>query len=73
MTNGIISSAFFFYGDIQWGEGAQLGFNAGDGVNSFSLPGSLTDDTISIEEQSNVGHPGIFAYRIDGIKLIAML
>ena len=65
-TNGVISSAFFFYGDIQWGEAAQIGFNAGDGVNSFSLPGALTDDTLNIEEQSNVGHPGIFAYRIDG-------
>lgn len=62
----MISSAFFFYGDIQWGKKAQLGFNAGDGVNSFSLPGALTDDTVNIEEQSNVGHPGIFAYRIDG-------
>ena len=62
----MISSAFFFYGDIQWGKRAQLGFNAGDGVSSFSFPGALTDDTIIIEEKSNVGHPGIFAYRIDG-------
>ncbi len=30
------------------------------------------DDTVNIEDQSNVGHPGIFAYRIDGIKLTAM-
>lgn len=37
-------------------------------MNSLSLPGALTDDTVTIEEQSNVGHPGIFVYRIDGIK-----
>lgn len=69
----MISSAFFLYGDIQWGEAAQIGFNAGDGISSLSLPGALTEDTVNIEEQSNVGHPGIFAYRIDGIKQAYLL
>ena len=65
-TDGVISSAFFLYEDIQWGPEAQIGFNAGDGLSSFSLPGALTDDTVNIEEQSNVNRPGIFVFRIDG-------
>ena len=67
----MISSAFFLYGDIQWGEEAQIGFNAGDGSSSFSLPGALTEATLDIDERSNIYHPGIFIYRIDSelIKL----
>ena len=64
-TNGVISTAAFLYGNIQWGEEAQIGFNAGDGFSSFSVPGALTDATVNIEDQSNVEHPGIFVYRID--------
>ena len=33
---------FFIYGDIQWGDGANIGFNAGDGIGSFMVPGALT-------------------------------
>lgn len=61
----MISSALFLYKDIQWGEEAQIGFNAGDGFSSFSLPGALTEVTTDIDEQSNVYHPGVFIYRID--------
>ena len=64
-TDGVISSVFFLYEDVQWGEEAQIGFNAGDGVSFFSLPGALTDTTLDIDEQSNVYHPGLFIYRID--------
>ena len=65
-TDGVISSAFFLYKDIQWGHEAQIGFNAGDGLSSFSFPGALTDDTVNIDEQSNVNRPGVFVFRIDG-------
>ena len=54
------------YGDIQWGQRAQIGFSAGDGINSLTLPESLTDQTVDIEERSNVGEPGVFIFRIDG-------
>lgn len=70
----MISSAFFLYEHIQWGEEAQIGFNAGDGLSSFSLPGALTDATLDIDEQSNVHHPGLFIYRIDSeLSLLAII
>ena len=65
-TDGVISAALFLYGDIQWGEEAQIGFNAGDGLSSFTLPVALTGDTVHIEHQSNVNRPGVFVFRIDG-------
>lgn len=69
----MISSAFFLYEDIQWGEEAQIGFNAGDGLSSFSISGALTDATLDIDEQSNVYHPGLFIYRIDSeLNLLAI-
>ena len=36
---------FFIYGEIQWGDGANIGFNAGDGTRSFVLPGELHGKT----------------------------
>ena len=69
-TDGIQTVALFIYRDIQWsGErfavGAEIGFNIGDGYTSFRLPISLTDRTMDVDELSNVGVPGVFAYRID--------
>ena len=57
--------AIFIYHDIEWGEGAQVGFNGGDGMASFTLPQALSNATISMHQYSNVGEPGIFVYPID--------
>ena len=65
----MVSAAFFLYEDIQWGREAQIGFNAGDGFSSFSLPGALTEATLNADERSNVDHPGVFIYRIDSRPL----
>ena len=65
-SDGLASYVSFRYGDIQWGVGAQIGFNAGDGERSFMIPGALTSATINIETMSNVGQPGLFFYRVDG-------
>ena len=43
-----------------------MGFNAGDGQTSFTLPEALTEQTRNIDHISNVGEPGILIYRIDG-------
>ena len=56
---------FFIYGDIQWGAGANIGFNAGDGTRFFMVPGALTNQTLNIDEGSNVGVTGVYIYRVD--------
>ena len=56
---------FFIYGDIQWGAGANIGFNAGDGVRYYMAPGALTNQTLNIDERSNVGVTGVYIYRVD--------
>ena len=56
---------FFIYHDIQWGSGANVGFNAGDGINSFMVQGALTNQTLNIDEGSNVGVTGLYIYRLD--------
>ena len=64
-TDGDLSFVFLIYTDIQWGTGSQIGFNAGDGVRSFTLPGALTNLTRDIDTLSNIGVPGVFIYRVD--------
>ena len=44
----------------------QVGFNAGDGSNYYSVPGSQTDQILSINSTSNVLVPGRWVFRIDG-------
>ena len=56
---------FFIFGDIQWGDGANIGFSAGDGVRFFMVSGALTNQTLSIDEGSNVGVTGVYIYRVD--------
>ncbi|XP_078604865.1 sushi domain-containing protein 2-like [Branchiostoma floridae x Branchiostoma japonicum] len=79
-SNGRYGFAIFNYGDITWTSGtasggdpftglggiaAQVGFNAGNGVQYFSVPASRTDDIVDIETTSNVGIPGRWVFRID--------
>ena len=56
---------FFIYGDIQWGDGANIGFNAGDGIRFFMVPGALTNQVLNIDEGSNVGVTGVYIYQVD--------
>ena len=63
-TDGERSFTFFTYVDITWGEGG-IGFNAGDGVRFYELPGSRTPEAREVEESSNVGVEGVYAYRVD--------
>ena len=66
-TDGYQSYVLFLYGDIQWGDRALIGFNAGrDQIGSYILPSSLTPDVVNVNQQSNVGIPGIFLFRVDG-------
>ena len=56
---------FFVYHAIQWGDGANIGFNAGDGTRFFMVQGALTNQTLNIDEGSNVGVTGLYIYRVD--------
>ena len=63
-TDGEKSFVFFIYTDIQWGEGG-VGFDAGDRRRGFNLFGSRTGATQNLEEFSNVGVEGVYAFRVD--------
>lgn len=47
----------------------QVGFNAGDGVNFYSVPGSMTDSMLNLPHMSNIGVPGQFVFRVDQSKI----
>ena len=64
-TDGQRTFVFFIYGDIEWGDDANIGFNAGDGIRSFMLPGALTNQSVNVEDGSNVDVRGLYIYRVD--------
>ena len=63
-TNGQVSFVLYIYSNIEWGV-ANIGFNAGDNVRSFMVPGARTFQTRNIENGSNVNIPGLYMYRVD--------
>nr|XP_022329841.1 sushi, nidogen and EGF-like domain-containing protein 1 [Crassostrea virginica] len=65
ITNGIQSFVVFNYNKITWTKSSQVGFNAGDGVNYFAVPGSMTDSMLNLPQMSNIGIPGQFVFRVD--------
>ena len=83
-TNGLNSFAIFLYADglIQWTTGdasggaggfggtpAQVGFNAGDGVRFAIVPESRSSEIVNIDTTSNVGVPGAWIFRLDGVNV----
>jgi hypothetical protein len=80
-TNGIRSAAIFLYADngINWvtsdhsggingfgGTPAVAGYNAGDGVKFYKLPGSLTEDVQFLDSiPGNTGRIGEWVLRLD--------
>ena len=65
-------------GEIQWTTGdasggtaglsgtpAQAGFNAGNGVNYYSLPGSRTPNVINVANSTNAAVPGLWIFKVD--------
>ena len=49
---------------------SQVGFNAGDGINYFSVPDSRTPEIGNIEFTSNVGTTGRWIFRIDQATIV---
>ncbi|XP_033763976.1 sushi, nidogen and EGF-like domain-containing protein 1 isoform X2 [Pecten maximus] len=65
-TDGTKSFVMFHYLKLDWASNAMVGFNAGDGVNSYTINGSLSADVTNLVNRSNVGVPGKFLFRVDG-------
>ncbi|KAI1716123.1 nidogen-like domain-containing protein [Ditylenchus destructor] len=77
-TDGRHSFAIFYYQNLTWTTGhadggidglggtpAQAGFDFGDGNHRMMIPGSCTGDVLKINDQSNVGDPGKWVFRVD--------
>ena len=72
-TDGTASFVFFIYIDIQWVGllGTQLGFNAGDGINSLTLPGAFNNSAVlDLELTSNVKIPGHYLFRVNSLQIL---
>ena len=77
-TNELESFVMFLYADLQWTTGdyssggfdglggteALAGFNAGNQINSYTLPGSRTPNIVDITKSSNVGIPGTWIFKV---------
>jgi hypothetical protein len=64
----------FLYADIQWIKSsfdppAQVGFNAGDRVHHYVLPGSQTEAVANLGSFSNVGIPGKWMFKVSGTTI----
>ncbi|XP_048583031.1 protein mesh isoform X2 [Nematostella vectensis] len=84
-TNGRHSFAIFHYNEIEWttgtasggnasglgGKPAQCGFNAGDNVRFFAIPGSRTAQVLNLANTTNVGRPGVWIFRVDSAEVEA--
>ena len=69
-TDGTNSFVFFLYGDGEinsdFFHSAKVGLNAGNGVDFISVNGSLTNSIFNIDQESNVGCPGVFVFKVNG-------
>ena len=70
--SGSRSYGIFLYADglIQWpttsfGSFALAGYNAGDGLSSYTIPGSLTAQLINISDTTNVGVGGMWVFQFN--------
>ncbi|NXK43665.1 TECTA protein, partial [Piprites chloris] len=82
-SDGASSFVLFNYGDLRWttgianggdphsglgGDPAQAGFNGGDDVHFYNLPGSRSPAVRSLSRRSNLGVPGRWGFRVDGLQ-----
>ncbi|XP_051624933.1 sushi, nidogen and EGF-like domain-containing protein 1 [Manacus candei] len=79
-SDGVTCFVLLNYGDLQWTTGianmgdphtglggipAQAGFNSGDDVHYYNVPGSRTPTVQTLSHRSNLGVPGRWAFRVD--------
>ena len=77
VSDGVFTFAMLRYASIQWvapplvpglslgGPPASAEVDAGSNLGGVTLPGSLSSDVAGLTSGSNVGVPGVWAYRID--------
>lgn len=58
----------FDTGDVSVGRYANIGFNAGDGVHFYSMPGSFTPQDVTVTCQTP---SGCSVFRVDGSTIVA--
>jgi hypothetical protein len=71
-SDGRRTFVVFNYAELHWltgsasgGVNPNCGFDAGDGATSTTLPGSFTEGVRQLVNRSNVGVPGVWAFRVD--------
>ena len=76
------SFVIFSYSDIQWtiadnrtanesARHAVVGFSAGADSTPFLLPGSGSEDVITLNTSSNIGLAGLLLFQVDGENIIS--
>ena len=60
-TDGQQTFVLFIYAAIEWGDGATIGFNAGDGIRSLVV----TTQPLDVATGSNIGVTGLYINRVD--------
>ncbi|NWT81902.1 TECTA protein, partial [Lanius ludovicianus] len=83
-SDGVTCFVLLNYGDLQWTTGianqgnprtglggipAQAGFNSGDDVHYYNVPGSRTPAVKTLSHRSNLGVPGRWAFRVDHFEV----
>ncbi|KFD68230.1 hypothetical protein M514_03139 [Trichuris suis] len=66
--------AHFIYNELNWHGNATIGFNKGDGRIYFNMPWSGGSQALNVKENSNMGIPGEWLFKLDdpsGIHLCA--
>lgn len=73
----LIKLFYEFYEQLATNPGIVAPVNSTSGFASggvfgkaFYLPGSCSDDGLKLASTSNVGIPGVWAYRIDGTEVL---
>ena len=66
-TSATASFVMFLYADgrIQWSSNVLAGINAGNGIDSTTIPGSRTPNISGISRTSNVGILGVWMFKVD--------
>ena len=66
-TSATASFVMFLYADgkIQWSNNFLAGINAGNGIDSITIPGSRTSSISGISRTSNVGILGVWMFKVD--------
>jgi len=79
-SDGTRSFTIFNYNEITWttgtdsqgdcatglgGSPAKAGFDVGDGITFFEIPGSCSDEIVDVDETSNVNEAGKWIFRVD--------